>query len=300
MKQIESSLATATEAHGQARAVASADASHNLDGDIAVRAVAGYEPNGKHATAQRSWPSPAFGYPAIEELLRADRRKDEFLAILSHELRSPLASIQNALGILRKPAGENPLVRDKMHELIDRQVRQITLLAAGLLDVSRITHGQLRLQRERIDLRAVLCNAIETLEADIEQRGHRLVASWPESSIWVLADHSRLEQVFVNLLGNAAKYTNDGGELALSMRVCDQIAVVRVRDSGVGISAQALPHIFDLFHQADPSAPRSRSGLGVGLGLVRTIVGLHGGSVTAESAGLDQGSEFVVHLPCVS
>ena len=233
----------------------------------------------------------------IEELITADRRKNEFLAVLCHELRSPLASIQNAVSILRSRTGEDLAVQHTMHALIERQARHMTLLADGLLDVSRITSGHLRLQRERVDLCVVVRNAIETLEADFSHRNHRLAATWPDAPVWLHADARRLEQVFVNLLGNASKYTNAGGELALSVHTRHGHAVVRVRDSGIGIAVDLLPHIFDLFVQADEAAPRSRSGLGIGLALVRMLVELHGGSVTAVSAGLGQGSEFMVRLP---
>jgi signal transduction histidine kinase len=232
----------------------------------------------------------------IEELIAADRHKDEFLAVLCHELRSPLGSIQNAVEILRRHSGEDPSLRQKMHALIERQLRHMRLLAEDLLDVSRITCGQLRLQRERIDLCVILRNAIETLEADISQRKHKLTTTWPDVPILVDVDVRRLEQVFVNLLGNAAKYTESNGELALSVSACDGQAEVRVRDSGMGIAHDVLPHIFDLFVQADQTAPSSRSGLGVGLALVHMIIQRHGGSVTAASAGLGRGSEFTVRL----
>jgi signal transduction histidine kinase len=233
----------------------------------------------------------------IEELVTADRRKDEFLAVLCHELRSPLGSIQNAVTILRRRSGDDLAVEHRMHALIDRQLRHMRLLAEGLLDVSRITCSQLRLQRERIDLCVVVRNAIETLESDFSQRNHGLAVTWPDAPVWLHADVRRLEQVFVNLLGNASKYTDAGGELALSLHACDGHAVVHIRDSGIGIAHEVLPHIFDLFVQADGAAARSRSGLGIGLALVRTLVELHGGNVTAVSAGLGQGSEFTVRLP---
>jgi signal transduction histidine kinase len=184
-----------------------------------------------------------------------------------------------------------------MHELIERQAQQMAFVVAGLLDVTRIVRGQLTLRREPVDVRAILSNAVETLEWDLKGRSHRLSLTVPESSVWLVADGARLEQVFVNLLGNASKYTDIGGELALSLQVSDSNAVVRVRDSGIGIAADALPHIFDLFVQADRAAPRSGCGLGIGLALVRAIVQSHGGSVTAVSGGLGQGSEFTVRLP---
>ena len=233
----------------------------------------------------------------IEELISADRRKNEFMAMLSHELRSPLASIQNAVDVLRSGSLADPAVQQRMQELIARQVRHMALLVTDLFDVSRIACDHLQLQRECVDACAVLSNAIETLESDFRQRNQRLSTIWPESTAWLSADADRLEQVFVNLLANASKYTDPGGEIALSVHVGERCVVVRVRDSGIGIAPDALPHIFDLFMQVDSSAPRSRSGLGIGLALVRTIVELHGGSVIAESAGLGQGSAFTVRLP---
>jgi signal transduction histidine kinase len=173
----------------------------------------------------------------------------------------------------------------------------MTQLTAGLLDVSRISRGELRLQRERVDLRLVLGQAIETMEPDMQQRGHRLSTLWPDRPVWVHADTDRLNQVFGNLLGNASKYTDPAGNVALSLQVREHDAVVCVRDSGIGIAAEDLPQIFDLFMQADQAAARSRSGLGIGLALVRTLVELHGGRVAVFSAGLGQGSEFTVWLP---
>jgi len=233
----------------------------------------------------------------IEELISADRRKDEFLAVLCHELRSPLASIQNAIVILRGRAGEDPALQFRMHALIERQVCQMTRFAAGLLDVTRITCGRLRLKRERVDLCVVVRDAIETLESEFNKRNHRVAATWPDTPIWLHADACRLQQVFVNLLANAAKYTDPGGDLTLSVHTSDGDAVVCIRDSGIGISHDVLPHIFDLFIQADETAARSRPGLGIGLALVRMLAELHGGSVIAASAGLGQGSEFTVRLP---
>jgi signal transduction histidine kinase len=233
----------------------------------------------------------------IEELISADQRKNQFIAMLSHELRSPLGSIQNAVGVLLGGTRADATAQQRMHELIERQVRHMALLVTDMLDVSRIACGQLRLQCGRVDACAVLRNAIETLEPDFRQRHQQLSIRWPQSAAPLSADADRLEQVFVNLLANASKYTDPGGEIALSVQVCDSHVVVRVRDSGIGIAHDALPHIFDLFMQVDASAPRSRSGLGIGLALVRTIVELHGGSVLADSAGPGQGSEFTVRLP---
>lgn len=233
----------------------------------------------------------------IEELGRADRRKNEFLATVCHELRSPIAAIRNAVKVLRSPNDIKVTVQQHMHELIERQAQQMALLVGGLLDITRIVRGQLTLQRERVDLRVVLSRAWETLEWDLKGRSQQLSLTLPACDVWLGADAARLEQVFVNLLGNASKYTHIGGEVALSLHVSDGRAVVRIRDSGIGISPAALPHIFDLFMQADAAAPRSASGLGIGLALVRAIVESHGGKVTAVSAGLGEGSEFSVCLP---
>jgi two-component system, sensor histidine kinase len=267
------------------------------DGDILIRDVkAGSFIRADQPVTQHNRPR-RLARPRIEDLISADRRKDEFLAVVCHELRSPLASIQNAIGILRSRTGDDLALQGRMHALIERQVCQMTLLAVGLLDVSRITCGQLRLKRERVDLCAVVRDAIETLEADLDRRNHRVAATWPDAPIWLHADASWLGQVFVNLLANASKYTDSGGELALSVHTHGGHAVVCVRDSGIGIAHDVLPHIFDLFVQADDAAPRSNAGLGIGLALVRMLTELHGGSVIAASAGLGQGSEFTVRLP---
>ncbi|MGB6487747.1 MAG: HAMP domain-containing sensor histidine kinase [Steroidobacteraceae bacterium] len=225
-----------------------------------------------------------------------NHRKVEFLAVLAHELRNPLASIHYAACLLDGSAGETLLARQRTQTLIERQVQRMTQLVDDLLDVSRVALGRLRLQRERIDLRLVVGRAIETLEPAIREHHHRLTAALPDAPVWLQGDPGRLEQVFVNLLANAAKYTHTGGELAVRMHSHDGQAIVRVRDSGIGIVAEALPHIFDLFNQAEATGART-GGLGIGLALVRDLVESHGGTVTAESAGLGQGSEFTVCLP---
>lgn len=238
----------------------------------------------------RGRPSP------VEELATVNGLQDAFLAMLSHELRTPLTSIQNAVRCLGSQSEETP-GRQRTQALIERQVRRMTQLVDDLLDVSRITHGRLHLQRERIDLRVVVSNAIETLESDIRERQHRLTTALPDAPVWLQADPWRLEQVFVNLLANASKYTDGGGELRIWMHTGDGQAVTHVRDSGIGIAPDVLPRIFDLFRQADEAVPRSQSGLGIGLALVRHLVESHGGGVIAASAGFMQGSEFTVRLP---
>jgi signal transduction histidine kinase len=256
--------------------------------------------NGMHAAHGSTNAADQFSQllpPQVDELLTAERRKDEFLATLCHELRSPLGAIQSALGILSGRAGQDLAAQQRLHALIERQVRHMMRLTADLLDVSGISRGQLHLQRDRIDLRVVLHQAIETMDSELQRRGHRLVLAIPDAPVWLQADATRLQQVFHNLLANASKYTDPGGDLALSLRVRDHYAVVSVRDSGIGIAADTLPHIFDLFVQADPPARRHGAGLGIGLALVRTLVEMHGGSVAAMSAGVGQGSEFSVRLP---
>jgi len=232
----------------------------------------------------------------VKALTTANRRKDEFLATLSHELRGPLGSIQNAVQLLSTQVGEST-ARHRAQALIGRQVRRMTRLVDDVLDVSRIDRGHLRLRRERMDLRVILSNAVETLQSDINERGHHLAVELPDAPVWLHADPWRLEQVFVNLLANASKYTDAGGELAAWMHTRDGQVVVRIRDSGIGIASEALPHIFKLFRQADEAAVRSRFGLGIGLALVRNLVESHGGSVIAASGGLGKGSEFTVRLP---
>jgi signal transduction histidine kinase len=232
----------------------------------------------------------------VEELVNADRRKDEFLAVLGHELRSPLGAIKSAAALLRSEHGETP-ARLRAHTLIERQVRLMTRLVDELLDGSRITNGHLYLERQRVDLCATVRNAIETLDSDMDERRQRLSLALARESMWLQADPWRLEQVFVNLLGNASRYTDAGGEIRVSIHVQGDHAVVRVRDTGIGIAPEALPHVFDLYRQADGANPRSRAGLGIGLALVQKIVELHGGQVSVVSAGPGQGSEFTVRLP---
>jgi signal transduction histidine kinase len=233
----------------------------------------------------------------IDDLLSAERRKDEFLATLCHELRSPLGAIQNAIGILSGAAEPDRFVQKRLHALIERQVRHMTRLTADLQDVSGISRGLLRLQCERIDLRVVLQQAVETMDSELQQRGHHLVMDCPDAPVWLQADAARMLQVFHNLLANACKYTQPGGDIALSLRVRDHLVVVSVRDSGIGIEAETLPRIFDLFVRADSPTSPAGTGLGIGLALVRQLVEMHGGSVAAVSAGVGQGSEFSVRLP---
>jgi two-component system, sensor histidine kinase len=232
----------------------------------------------------------------VDDLCAANRHKDDFLAIVSHELRGPLAAIKNALAILGNRAVES-VTRERARALIERQVCSMTRLVDDLLDVSRTAHGRLTLERTRVDLRAVIRDALETLEPQITHKKQRLTVSVPDSPVWTQGDPDRLEQVFVNLIANASRYTDAEGELSVWMHTRADRAVVRVRDSGIGIAPEVLPHVFDLFKQGNSADPRSAQGLGVGLAVVRNLVELHGGRVTAGSAGLGHGSEFAVLLP---
>ena len=234
-----------------------------------------------------------------------DRRKDEFLAMLSHELRNPLAPILNAALLLRLHSNrnrlhgiENPILQQSA-SIIERQVGQLTRIVDELLEVSRITTGRIQLHQEPIAVGVVVENAVATVRSLIDQRKHELTVSLPTQAIWVHADAARLEQVVVNLLTNAAKYTDQGGHVWLTVQQEGEEAVLRVRDTGVGIAPEILPRIFDLFTQAERSLDRSQGGLGIGLALVQRLVEMHGGTVAASSA-LGQGSEFVVRLPVVS
>lgn len=233
---------------------------------------------------------------AEEKLREADRRKDEFLATLAHELRNPLAPIRNSLHIL-KLAGSDSGAAARVQDMLERQVNHMVRLVDDLMEVSRITRGKIELRKEHIELAAVVCSAVETSKPLIEAANHQLAISLPPDPVDLDADPVRLAQVLANLLNNAAKYTEDGGQIWLSAHVEETSAVVSVRDNGTGIRADMLPKIFDLFIQADRTYDRAQGGLGIGLTLVRSLVEMHGGTVEARSAGLGQGSEFVVRLP---
>jgi PAS domain S-box-containing protein len=232
----------------------------------------------------------------VGELAETGRRKDEFLAMLAHELRNPLAPIQNAVETLHMRTGGDP-VADRMNELLTRQVGQMVRLIDDLLDVSRITTGKITLRRERVALADLMGRAVESARPLLDARRHDLVTALPPDPIFLDADPTRLVQVLGNLLNNAAKYTEEGGRVGLAARREGGEAVVSVTDTGTGISAEMLPQVFDLFTQVDCTLDRSQGGLGIGLTLVRRLVELHGGTVRAFSAGPGRGSEFVVRLP---
>lgn len=230
------------------------------------------------------------------ELRRANSAKDEFLAMLAHELRNPLAPLVNALHILRL-SPPNAEVASGALDIAHRQTHHLSRLVDDLLDVSRITRGKIQLRKEKIDLAEIIRSALETSQPMIDSRHHSLKVRVPPEPLSVYADPTRLSQVLANLLNNAAKYTEEGGAIFLEVEREGDQAVIRVRDTGIGIPAALLPHVFDLFVQADRSLDRSQGGLGIGLTLVRRLVELHGGEVSASSPGPRQGSEFVVRLP---
>jgi signal transduction histidine kinase len=231
-----------------------------------------------------------------QELGTDNGRNNEFMTVFSHELRNSLGAIRSAAHILRIDTSADPSAV-KARVLIERQVEQMTRLVEDLLDVSRVRNAQLRLQCERIDLSVLAAHAAQTVEFTMQQHHHRMTTSFPDAPVWLQADPARLEQVFVNLLLNAAKYTDAGGKVGLFVEREEREAIVRIRDSGIGIAPDVLPHVFDLFVQADPSSRRADAGLGIGLALVRSLVEHHGGRVTVVSAGLGHGSEFTVRLP---
>jgi PAS domain S-box-containing protein len=229
-------------------------------------------------------------------LQEADRRKDEFLAMLAHELRNPLAPLSHALHVMRLK-GTDDTDLQWARDVAERQVQQLTRLVDDLLDVSRISRGQINLQMEPVDMAAVVARAVEISRPLIDARKHSLELSLPEQAVRVKGDLIRLAQVLSNLLNNAAKYTPEGGCIALSVESTAGEAVLRVRDTGVGIASDMLSHIFEMFTQVQASLDRSEGGLGIGLSLVRSLVEMHDGTVAAHSEGHGHGSEFVVRLP---
>src|SRR3954470_23344926 len=229
------------------------------------------------------------------KLAEADRRKDEFLTILSHELRNPLSSIRMAAHTLQRPGTEEN--REWSLGVITHQVGALNRLIEDLLDVSRISKGKVHLRKEALDLAVVIGHAADSVAMFVREREHELTRSLPRGPMLVDGDATRLEQVFVNLLTNAAKYTPKGGRISLTAAAEGGDYIVRVRDTGEGIAADMFPRLFEMFTQVETSTHRSRGGLGIGLSLVKDLVELHGGNVTATSEGLGMGSEFVVRLP---
>ncbi len=235
---------------------------------------------------------------AEDALLLADRRKDEFLATLAHELRNPLAPIRTGIDILRIRQGDAQ-ASARATDIMDRQLKQMVRLVDDLLDVSRINTGKFAIKPGRVELKAVVNDALEVVRPFIDLHGHALTLDLPDRPVFLQGDATRLAQILSNLLNNAAKYTNRGGMVSLSARAEGQMLELRVADNGIGLAQDMLAKVFDMFVQVDSTLERSNAGLGVGLSLARRLVELHGGTIEAQSAGVNQGSTFVVRLPIV-
>jgi signal transduction histidine kinase/CheY-like chemotaxis protein len=237
----------------------------------------------------------------VEEQLREqDRRKDEFLAMLAHELRNPLAPLSNALqlwSLAQKGGTQDPAEMESLRAMMRRQVDQMTRLIDDLLDVSRISRGKIQLRLARVDVGVILSEAMESHQSLAEVGGHELTRDIPAEPLFVEGDATRLSQVFGNVLHNAIKFTPAGGRIAASAELVGDEAVIRIRDTGVGVPQPMLSEIFEMFQQVDQSLGRSHGGLGIGLTLVKRLVELHGGTITAHSEGMGKGSEFVIRLP---
>lgn len=238
-------------------------------------------------------------------LQESNQRKDQFLAMLAHELRNPLAPISNAVQILRMTQADNPALM-KTTDLIGRQVSQLTHLVDDLLDVSRISRGKIELKKERIELANIIRQALEASQSQLDSRHHQLQLNLPQQQVRVKGDAARLTQVISNLLNNAAKYTNAGGHITISLtQQPDETsesgheAIIRVKDNGRGMEPEELAHLFEMFYQVDQTLDRSEGGLGIGLYLVKCLVEMHGGYIEAFSNGRGAGCEFVIHLPCL-
>jgi CheY-like chemotaxis protein/nitrogen-specific signal transduction histidine kinase len=231
-------------------------------------------------------------------LEEANRRKDEFLAMLAHELRNPLAPIRNASEILARKLADDPQMKRTVN-LVKRQVTHLARLVDDLLDVSRITQGRIELRRAPQELAPILAQARESVEPLLREKQHVLLVSTSFEPLYVFGDHARLVQSVANVLTNAAKYTDPGGEIRLELRRQNEQAVIVVSDTGVGIASELLPRVFDLFVQGDRSLDRSQGGLGIGLSVVKRLVEMHHGRVTARSEGTGHGSVFEIHLPLI-
>jgi len=232
---------------------------------------------------------------AAQALRRADRHKDSFLAVLAHELRNPVAALTGGLHLLGKD--NSPERSRDIRTRMDRMLVHLSHLVDDLLDVSRVNQGKISLKKERLDLREILRSAIDASQHNLDAGAHQFTTDMPEEPIWLDADHTRLAQVVANLLNNAAKYTPPGGTVSLSARACEDVAEIKVSDTGVGIPPQLQSGIFEIFAQVEDHLTKAQGGLGIGLALVKQLVALHGGTIEVQSAGRDMGSIFTVRLP---
>ena len=264
--------------------------------EIATRAAIAFDNAELYSSLEREM---ARAKHAEEKLQQANRRKDEFLAMLSHELRNPLAPIVSAAQVLAKIAPNDTRIA-WVREVMERQVTHLAGLVDDLLDVSRITQGKITLNREAVELGKVLEHSIEIVRPLFDSKRHALSVNASDTPVWVFGDFSRLSQIFSNVLHNAAKYTSEGGSIELAVTLDHGTVAVRVRDNGIGIDAQFLPHVFEVFTQGYRGLDRSQGGLGVGLAVVRRLVELHQGEVNVQSDGPGLGTEVSVKLPCIS
>ena len=264
--------------------------------EIATRAAIAFDNAQLYSSLEREM---ARAKSAEEKLQEANRRKDEFLAMLSHELRNPLAPIVTSAQVLDKVASGDPRIA-WVRQVIERQVTHLAGLVDDLLDVSRITQGKITLHREAVELGKVLEHSLEIVRPLIDSKRHALAVHTPDTPVWVFGDFSRLSQIFSNVLHNAAKYTSDGGSIELNVLVDRGSVAVRVRDNGIGIEPQFLPHVFEVFTQGYRGLDRSQGGLGVGLAVVRRLIELHQGEVNILSDGPGLGTEVSIRLPCIS
>jgi signal transduction histidine kinase len=293
LQELNRTLAQANERLAEANTTLQAEKTRELETLNRVLQRA----NQELESANRSLQTEVAERTRVELALKeADRHKDEFLAMLAHELRNPLAPIHNAVQLMHRQSFTDPqLIWSR--EIIGRQLSHLTRLVDDLLDVSRITRGKINLSKEVIELGTLLTRTVETVQPLIDDRGHTLTVEAPNGILAVLGDPTRLVQALGNVLGNAAKYTERGGRITLSAAESGSEVLIRIRDNGIGIPSELMPMIFNLFTQLDRTSGPSQSGLGIGLALVQRLVEMHGGSVAARSEGLGKGSEFLIRLP---
>ncbi|MBL0418981.1 hybrid sensor histidine kinase/response regulator [Ramlibacter sp. AW1] len=292
---LRSKVAIFAELHRKERALEAAN--RQLTSEVAERREAQARLADLNASLDRRVRERTLALQRSEAQLReASRRKDEFLATLAHELRNPLAPVRSAAHVLGLKVGDAPDLK-RAATVIERQVKVMSRLIDDLMDVSRISQGKLELQCEPVDLHQVVADGIETCKPLFDELGHRLELRLPEGPLWLNADRTRLAQAFMNLVNNAAKYTNPGGLIRLEAQAAPDSIAVTVTDNGIGIAADRLGTIFQMFSQVEDALSRSRGGLGIGLSLTQQLIQMHGGTIEARSEGLGRGSEFVVRLP---
>jgi signal transduction histidine kinase len=293
LQELNRTLAQANERLAEANTTLQAEKTRELEmlNRVLQRA------NQELESANRSLQTEVAERARVELALKeADRHKDEFLAMLAHELRNPLAPIHNAVQLMHRQSFTDPQLTWS-RDIIGRQLAHLTRLVDDLLDVSRITRGKINLSKEVIELETLLTRTVETVQPLIDERGHTLTVEARNGILAVLGDPTRLVQALGNVLGNAAKYTERGGRITLSAAESGSEVLIRIRDNGIGIPPELMPMIFNLFTQLDRTSGPSQSGLGIGLALVQRLVEMHGGSVAARSEGLGKGSEFLIRLP---